>query len=429
MSEDKIQKKLTTADIMKLGDGECYVMSRDGKGAVRMIAAPVTLRKSLGEIDVIQKKPMITKDGYSKLNQIANVNLLTPPTLIVDGVAQSNPYIERHPETKVIQSVAIRRVGIGYSPIGNLMAIDKTLFFNIRTYFMQDLQSKMKKFPASAALGKKSAPPKSRRVKEITGWKETGGGKSYPIFGEEKEVEFSAENCEYYEIEGGVGAWVDLTHPEILELYNTHTQRQKFGDRIAQSIVDRNILKDFMALGQVALEDKQDAVKVLVYGYRHDLDFHRVENLAGQIASGEVSHEQVEIRSGVVDVEYEEVVQAEAEAISPEEAAQGAEVAVSIAPAQEPFDAEPPEVHPPAKPTDPPSGPPSASPGVPEAPDEGEEANLQAEIIRGRDIVGIEKYRKILWEKFGTKSATYLNPDQQRELINALSRAADGGAE
>lgn len=419
--EDKIKKILTTADIMKLGDGECYVVARDGKGAVRIIAAPVTLRKSLGEIDVIQNKPMITKDGYSKLNQVVNVNLLTPPRMMIDGVEQSNPHIERHPETKVIQSVSIRRVGIGYSPVGNLMAIDKTLFFNIRTYFMQDLQSLMKKFPAAAALGKKGSPPKSRKVKEISGWEKTASGKNRPIFGAEKEVKFDADSAEYYEIEGGVGVWVDLTHPEVLGLFNTHTQRQKFGDRIAQSIVDRNILKDFMALGQVQL-DRGDTARVLVYGYRHELDFHKVENLAAQIASGEVSHGEVEVKSAVVDVEYEEVVQAEAAEVSPEEANQGngngtppPEPAAVATPAADP--APEPEK---AKPADKPA---------PEAGEAEDRKELQAEIIKGRDIVGLQKYREILKEHFKTNSATALSLDDQAKLVGLLSKAADQGAE
>ena len=430
--------------IMKLADGEAFV-TRDSQGVVRMITAPMTLRKDLGDIDIISKKPMITKDGYMKINRVAGVNLLTPPSLIVDGIAQSNPHIEKHPTTKTIQSVSIRRIGIGYNPIGNLMAIDKTLYFNIRTYFIQDLQSKMNKFPACAVLGQKGKVPKSKKYCPVT-WKKSSSGKNYPEYGAETDANFNPDNMVFYEIEDPVGIWVDISHPEIQALFDTHTQRQKFGDRIAQSIVDRNILKDFTAISQVQLDEKGNFARIVVYGHKHDMDFHKLDDMSGKIAAGEVDRGEIEHRASIIDVEVEEVHQAEAEeAAAPEEASggggktptTGSDTAPAPTPEEKPSDDNQPAGKPKAdatkkhKPKPAATQPPPESSGGGAAEKNGgngggaitEEQKQQ--VIEARDIVGIDSYRRILASQFKVKSACKLTAQDADKFLKLLNEEAD----
>lgn len=201
---------------------------------------------------------IISSAGYTQLNKVAGISILTPQAVIVDGKDRPNPFIERDPETKAITAVNLRKIGIGYSPAGTLVAVDKTLFYNIYTYFIQSIQAKMKRvqwkdghptdqkqFPNCAVYGTKDQAP----AKKEGAWA-------------------------FFPTQPPLGLWINYQDQATIDCMEEHTQRQRFGDRIAQTIVDRNILKDHPAIGVArvfAKEGQQGWVAtVTVWGYRHD---------------------------------------------------------------------------------------------------------------------------------------------------------------
>lgn len=102
--------------------GQFYVTVHGGQ-IMAPVRAQMTLYERLGQIYKIQggrkdapPKYNITASGYSHLNKVASISVVTPQSVIVDGRPVPNPHIERNPKTKAIESVNIRKMGIGYSP-------------------------------------------------------------------------------------------------------------------------------------------------------------------------------------------------------------------------------------------------------------------------------------------------------------------------
>lgn len=304
--------------IVLFGDSQIFIRRDENGAASRGFKATVNLSQALGEVVVIQDKAIITATGYNKLNQLATVNILTPPLCTVDGVGQSNPHVERHPQTKVIQTVNVRKVAFGFSPTGNMVAIDKTLFFNIYTYLLQDLQAKIKKYPACGCLGVKDSRPDSISHQSQV-WKTTPQGKKYCEPGNVQEIDVKKKPMAFYPIEEPVGIWVDISHPEIMAAFDSHVQRQKFGDRIAQTIVERNCLKSHPAIAVtnvlLAGPDKGGVATVEVYGWQHNMNVRSLNDMADKISKGEVTEKDIEIVASKEEATFEETEMVEAEEI------------------------------------------------------------------------------------------------------------------
>lgn len=290
---DKAIAKSEERRIVLTADFGKVLVKVRGDEILRPVKAEMTLYERLGHLYSIADKCNITAQGYVHLNKVASISIVTPQTVIVDGVAQPNPYIERNPRTKIIENVIIRKIGIGYSPAGNVVVIDKTLFYNIYTYFVQSIQAKMK------------------RVKWVSGKKTDE--KEYPncaVLGMEGKKPDKPGSWAFFEMEKPLGIWVNYEDQAIIDCLEEHTQRQKFADRIAQKIVERNIMKDHPAIGitQVYYQDtKQGKVAtVTIYGYRHDLEAVNISEILSQAESGK-EIKGYEVYEGVIgDLDTEE---------------------------------------------------------------------------------------------------------------------------
>jgi hypothetical protein len=289
--EKKLQEKFNmkgkksqqlSTELIQVDFGEIFI-KREGDRVLEPFSARVTLSASKGELYEISKSWRISADGYLKLNKIASISIISPQVIIVDGVERPNPYIERDRETKAIQTVNIRKVGIGYSPVGNVVAIDNTLFYNVYTYFLQSLQAKAKMNPKCARLGTNNIQPQ-----------EAGSWVFFPI-------------------EPPVGLWVNLDDKDIVKAFEDHVQRQRFGDRIAQKIVTRNVLRSHPAIGvsQVSVSKKgNDTIALVrVYGYRRSLTTTEIGEIARKVERGEEIEEVEHIEEvAAVDVAEEEKI-------------------------------------------------------------------------------------------------------------------------
>lgn len=284
-----ISKEETTY-MVPLDFGEAFVKIDDHGNVLNPFRAKITLSEKKGHIYKINQNHAITSDGYIQLNKVASVNIVTPQSIIMDGEVKPNPFIERNKNTRIIETVNVRKIGVGFSPVGNITVIDKSLYYNIYTYFIQSIQAKMKK-----KVWKNGKPTDEPLYKDmaITGTKGDPPEKGKWAF---------------FETAFPLGIWVNYEHPAILDCLDEHTQRQKFGDRIAQKIVERNILKDHPAIGAKQVEVTGGKATVIVHGWRHSLKTDDINDIKGQAERGS---EDLSIdKSEVVDVEVDEEKQA-----------------------------------------------------------------------------------------------------------------------
>ncbi len=272
--------------------GQVYIKVQPGGQIMAPVKASMTLFEGLGQIYKQKDKYLITALGYRHLNKVASISIVKPQNVIVDGKAVSNPHIERNPKTKAIESVNIRAMGVGYSPAGNIVVVDKTLFYNVYTYFIQAVQAKMKR-----VIWENNKPTDKKEFPDCA------------IYGTEDEKP-KVGKWAFFATEPPIGLWVNYESQAIIDCLEEHTQRQRFGDRTATTIVERNILKDHPAIAasQVMMKPGQggNQANVVVYGYRNDNTPRNIAEIMKQADSGEDSKD-FEVRAETIaTVEIEE---------------------------------------------------------------------------------------------------------------------------
>ena len=270
--------------------GTVYIkVTKDGQ-IMRPVRAQMALFEKMGHYYKVKKKWGITKPGYKHLNKVASISIVTPLKVVVDGREQPNPYIERNPETKLIESVWIRKMGIGFSPMGIVVVVDKTLLYNIYSYFIESIQSKMKK----AKWDTKNNCYSDEKLHP-----------NCAVIGTAEDKPELDGKWAFYGTAPPLGLWVNYTDPAIIDCLNEHTQKQRFGDRIAQTIVERNILKDHPAIGvdEVQPQETGGRAFVEVYGYRHDFGPAQINEILAQAEKGS---ETIEVEAEVTDNVTEE---------------------------------------------------------------------------------------------------------------------------
>lgn len=320
---DKITKEIAT-----IGDGQVF-LGRDEQGYIRTIKGKVALKKGVHFIK-ISGKFTITSQGYNELNRIANISLVKPPSIVVDGRDMPNPYIERDSETKCVDVVHIRIVGIGFAPTGNLVIVDKSLIFNLTTYFIQDIAAKTKKFPVCGCWGIDKEEPTAWQTK-IDKWV---SGKNVGDVVNAKPTDTA--NLQFIPVKKAgnisMGLWVDFAHPEIQAAFNEFTSRMKFAERIADTICSRNVLKAHPSIGLADISDKTtekdpNQISVMVYGFKHDMSIRSLREICTAGSQGDIGKVK-EIAGASVETiaepepevaEYEEVSQAAEEVAADEQ--------------------------------------------------------------------------------------------------------------
>lgn len=275
-----------------------YVRAKKDGGIMRPVKAQVALYEKSGHFYRVKNDYALSYEGYKLLNKVASISTVTPQKVMVDEKEQPNPYIERNPKTKMIETVSIRKIGIGLSLIGNITVIDKTLFYNIYSYFIESIQAKMKKvvWEHGKATKKKLYPDCA-----ITGTKDEKPDKP--------------GSWAFFETVSPLGLWINYQDQAIIDCLNEHTQRQRFGDRIAQTIVERNILKDHPAIGISKVQPQEKGTPgsqrafVTVYGYRHEFGTSQVAEILAQAERGsQTIQAEVEVIEKVRPEEEEEAI-------------------------------------------------------------------------------------------------------------------------
>ncbi len=298
MSKEEINKPVGPGKELVLAAdfGQVYIRVQPGGQIMAPVKASMTLFEGLGQIYKQKDKWLITAMGYRHLNKVPSISIVKPQNVIVDGRPVPNPHIERNPKTKAIESVNLRGMGIGYSPAGNIVVVDKTLFYNIYTYFIQAVQAKMGKVKWRNENG--------RNIK--TDEKEFPGCAVYGIAEEKPKAE---GKWAFFPTEPPIGIWINYENQAVIDCLEEHTQRQRFGDRMATTILERNILKDHPAIAaaQVVLKTGNggNQANVTVFGYRNDNTPRNIADIMRQAESGEDSKD-FEVRAETI-TEVDEV--------------------------------------------------------------------------------------------------------------------------
>lgn len=275
MSNDVARKN--EAQLAELGDPEVWV-KRTATGQIRSVRAVINLREDQGELVEVEGKLTISAKGYRRANQIASLAIITPDSIKIpspDGrgtIDVANPYPIIDPESGTQKGVWVKKIAVGYSPIGSIAVSSTTMFYDFTIYFLEDLQRKIRFNQGAGRFC----------FRDQLTEKEKAGGIFMPI-------------------EGDFGVWANTEHQEVLKSIGTWVQTKKFGERKAQTVAERNVLKHHPALA-LQLGTPQGpkfgrVAQVAVVGWQHDHDARELEQIALAADAGE----EVKVDGAVVE--------------------------------------------------------------------------------------------------------------------------------
>lgn len=232
--------------VVTLGDGEVFVKQTPA-GGIKAVRANLKLYEKQGHLAVIQGKSMITAAGYNEMNKIAGVSIITPEKLTLpSGDIVVNPFPIIDQESGTIDKVWVKKIAIGFSPIGNLVITSSTLLYDIRMYFIQDLNKKVQYNKNAGRMCMEQMLTNEEKKKGM-----------------------------FLPVQGKMGIWVNLEDKDILKCMDTYIQNKLFAERKAQTIAERNVLKKHPSLSQVYVDttgpEKNHVGIVNIIGYTHDL--------------------------------------------------------------------------------------------------------------------------------------------------------------
>lgn len=270
-------------NVAVLGDGEVFV-KRTESGQIRSVKGAVTLSEKNGEIATIQGKTMTTAKGFNTLNQIAGLSIITPEKLTLpDGQIVVNPYPVIDTESGTISKIWVKKLAIGYSPIGNLVVTSSTLLYDINAYFIQDV---MKKVQYNQDAGRVCMEPML--------------------------TEDEKKNSIFLKIEGALGIAANIQHKDVLKAIDTFINKKQFAERNAQTICERLVMSKHPALASAAYVEKQGQfARVPVVGYVHDFSREELLEIGAQAERGEdirVGDQKAEVIETVAEATEEDFV-------------------------------------------------------------------------------------------------------------------------
>ena len=254
-------------DIAVLGDDEVFIRRRED-GNIKAILKTITLYEQKGQLAEIQGKYMITNEGYLALNKVASVSIITPPTIEVPNGENVKKVINPWPildeKDGYIKKVWVKKLSIGFSPIGNLVMTSATLLYDPFMYFIQDL---IKKIKYNKNCGRVCTETMLTETEKKTG--------------------------KFFNTIGNMGIWGNFEDKDFLTCYETFNQSTLFAERKAVTICERNALRKHPALSQGYVDakgpekpEKSHFARIGVIGYINDLTREDLERMAIEAEKG-----------------------------------------------------------------------------------------------------------------------------------------------
>ena len=134
------------------------------KSNVQLTLADGTLIKPAG-----MNVNLVSAEGYKLLASRAGLQTLSAHTVVVDGVDQKNPHVERDAVGQPL-CVTCRSFCMGYTSVGVPLVVDRTVSFDLAAYRALDLVGKVKWQPEVFRLADaEGRPPKGWSAYPIDG--------------------------------------------------------------------------------------------------------------------------------------------------------------------------------------------------------------------------------------------------------------------
>ena len=279
-------------------------------GTIQAVRATVTLereRKHFYEVpggSRDNKTISLTSDGLVWVNRVAGVQLITPPTLWIDGCEQRNPVIQRDDAGNIL-AVVVRKIAFGRNMLGTYCASEATLVFSPRAYFVRDI---IKACGGVWKDGRKVPNPGLGIIKPTA-----------QITDEDRKTKWILDQGL------GLALIVNTANDEFLRIFGNYQELCLFAERRAQTICERMALSKHPAIAtKVVVPDREGRVKVDVVAWQEtDLSREEIRRRAMDLARGEMPSdtERLEQTSTVEDEEVIELPTAPAVEVQPEPAA------------------------------------------------------------------------------------------------------------
>lgn len=230
--------------------------------AIKSGVAHVKLSENAGQIALWGKgdfaAAMITAEGYRACNTVAQLSLLKPRSIELDGVGKvPNPFT-KHDANDCFLSGWLRLGAAGPGPTGNFVVTDKTTFISLREYLREDLIGVARQFPAAAFWGVKDVGPAKILGKEIDRAnadieKRAADGQTWlrKYKATPADIALAKEKVadglwKFFDVDitEGQGIWYDRTSDAVRRVFSTYSQSGKFGVRKLEAIAYRNAMRD-----------------------------------------------------------------------------------------------------------------------------------------------------------------------------------------
>lgn len=269
-------------DIRVLGQNELFVIrSADGKAV--SVKRKVRLSITDGTLIKLGSKPdspvIMTAVAFERLSEAANIVVINPPEVMVDGKSVNNPHLE-YDANGLATRVHSRSVAMGYTATGIPAISDRTCIFDIDLYRMVDLLAKAKYNQTAFKLLPVGMKPEGKGT-----WAE-------------------------YKFDGSTALWVDTSHKDAITWYAQNVNRQKKAIEFAQTFSSRNAVKHHPAIAMQRVPDGTATYDAEVFGWLQ-VEGHFKWNMAayaemadkaGEIADGNVIEENIQVIEGKDDI-------------------------------------------------------------------------------------------------------------------------------
>ena len=249
--------------------------------------------------EVVQTSAEVSYQGFLRLNGVAGCAVGQPPSVMVDGVERTNPYLQRvdigNGRLGDIIRVVIALTVVGPTPAtGNPVVVNYTLDYDPA----KDLQHMM----ASVA----DDNPNDCYLVDESDLEKKPGWKFVPLY-------------------GGVGYYVNLRTEAVRKVYAEFTNILQNGLKKAQTIARRNAMKSHPALAYHTVEvDRSGRAVVAIVGWAGDQSaMDRWTQLISRLSRGQTIEAESVSVSEVYDAEKHRAGEADGVDTAPPAAATG----------------------------------------------------------------------------------------------------------
>lgn len=205
-------------------------------------------------------------EAYDYLNKIAQLQVVTPQTVFVDGMDQRNPFIRRDEQGNIVE-IVLRKLAVGRGPLGAVLATDATLLYSPKQYFIRDI------------------------LKKVKGRGDSVGNKNLGRIVADRWITDEDRNTRYILSIGlGMSIICNMQDADFMHCLATYQEGLLFAERKAQTIARRLALATHPAMGIRSVIPREGKVLVPMVGWKEtDRTKDEIQRRALGLVRGEAS--------------------------------------------------------------------------------------------------------------------------------------------